>query len=215
MIGKLILTTINRFVNNIILGRVRNNLVYKNDFVRNSSLELVAYEIIEKNILGCVAELGVFKGEFARLINTLFPGRTLYLFDTFEGFDHRDVKIEIENGFSAAKKQDYYNSSVELVMDKMKYPESCIVKKGYFPETVTGVEEKFVFVSIDVDLYEPIYNGLLFFYPRLQPGGYIFVHDYNNIGFGGAKAAVQKFAKEFNVSYFPLTDGCGTAVFVK
>jgi O-methyltransferase len=97
----------------------------------------------------------------------------------------------------------------------MKYPESCIVKKGYFPETTTDVEEEFVFVSIDVDLYEPIYNGLVFFYPRLQHGGYIFVHDYNNASFDGAKVAVQRFAREFKIPFFPLSDGCGTAVFVK
>lgn len=36
---------------------------------------------------GCVAEAGVFQGNFAKVINANFPDRKLYLFDTFEGFD--------------------------------------------------------------------------------------------------------------------------------
>ena len=46
----------------------------------------------------------------------------------------------------------------------MKNRENCIIKEGYFPETTIGIEEIFSFVSIDVDLYEPMYAGLQFFY---------------------------------------------------
>src|SRR4029079_18426640 len=59
------------------------------DYIRLSTLELVAYEIDRNNILGSVAELGVYKGKFARYINQLFPNRKLYLFDTFMGFDEK------------------------------------------------------------------------------------------------------------------------------
>jgi hypothetical protein len=44
----------------------RQDFVYKTfDYVRCSSLELVAREIHENNVSGNVAELGVFKGDFA------------------------------------------------------------------------------------------------------------------------------------------------------
>ena len=56
----------------------------------------------------------------------------------------------------------------------MAHPDNCIVKQGFFPETATDVEDTFCFVSIDTDLYEPIYQGLKFFYPKLEKGGYIF-----------------------------------------
>jgi O-methyltransferase len=96
----------------------------------------------------------------------------------------------------------------------MKYPDNCVIKKGYFPETAEGVEEQFAFVSIDADLYEPIYQGLVYFYPRLEKGGYIFVHDCNGDVYGG-KAAVEKYAQEFNIPYFPLCDVCATIVLSK
>ena len=185
-----------------------------NDIVRHKMLETVAREIRAKNLNGCVAELGVYKGDFARFINHYFPAHKLYLFDTFDGFDERDV--EIENCYDHhAQKNDFTNKDIDLVLKKMKYPANCIVKKGWFPETAQDVDERFSFVSIDTDLYEPIYQGLLYFYPRLERGGYIFVHDYNGEVYNGAKKAVQKFSHEYNVPYVPLNDLCGSVVFSK
>jgi O-methyltransferase len=99
---------------------------------------------------------------------------------------------------------------------KMKYKENCIFKQGWFPETANGLEETFVFVSIDCDLFDPILEGLRYFYPRLARGGYIFVHEYNYSRFAGAKGAVKQFlAEEPDVRFFPLTDQNGTMVFIK
>ncbi len=184
------------------------------DYVRLASLELAADEINSSNLQGEVAELGVYKGKFARYINQYFPQRKLYLFDTFEGFDKTDVKAEVENNFSSGE-QDFSNTSVEEVLKRMPFPDKCIVKKGYFPSTAQGLKEDFVFVSIDTDLYDPVYNGLCYFYPQLVKGGYIFVHDYNNDAYKGAKEAVRKFCAEYNVSKFALPDSAGSAVIIK
>jgi O-methyltransferase len=195
-------------------ARERDSFVYEDNYIRLSSLELVSHEIAERNIDGCVAELGVYKGRFAQYINIAFPCRKLYLFDTFEGFNEKDIEVEIGKQYSSDR-NDFSNTSINLVLHKMKYPANCIIKKGYFPQTADDVDEKFVFVSIDADLFEPIYNGLVYFYPRLQKGGYIFVHDYNDTTYCGAKAAVKKFSTEFDVSYFPLTDSDGSVIFIK
>jgi O-methyltransferase len=184
-----------------------------NDVIRYQMLALIAEEIRDKNIEGCVAELGVYKGDFAKKINVHFPDKRLYLFDTFCGFDKRDVEIE-QKFNNNAKEKDFANHSVDVVLKKMRHPQNCIVKKGWFPETTENVEERFAFVSIDADLFEPIYRGLLYFYNRLEKGGYIFVHDYNGKLYG-AKEAVQKFSAEFNVPYVPLSDLCGSVVFAK
>jgi O-methyltransferase len=196
------------------LHRKRADYVFSGDFVRYSSLELVAQEINKNSIKGNVAELGVFRGEFARHINAAFPNRRLYLFDTFEGFNDVDVKVETKNKYTK-KMDDFSNTSIELVLEKMKYRKKVIIKKGYFPETAENVDDTFAFVSIDADLYEPIYNGLKFFYPRLATGGYIFIHDYNNENYSGAKVAVRNFCKENNIPYFPLSDAAGSAVISK
>ncbi|GHV72918.1 hypothetical protein AGMMS49940_02200 [Spirochaetia bacterium] len=206
--------TVIKVIRNLVISWIIK-IFTSNDAVRYASLLLVANGIYEKKVAGCVAELGVYKGDFAKRINICFPDRKLFLFDTFEGFDARDVNAEIAQNFSTAVvTSDFTNTSVEVVLNKMKYPENCIVKKGYFPETAEGVEEQFAFVSIDADLYEPIYQGLMYFYPRLEKGGYIFVHDCNGDMYGG-KAAVEKYAQEFNIPYFPLCDVCATIVLSK
>ena len=187
---------------------------YAGDYVRNSSLELIAHEISSKNIAGSVAELGVYRGDFAKIINELFPGRKLYLFDTFEGFDHADASSDKDRDYSSGN-QDFSGTSIELILKKMPHRERCVIKKGRFPESAVGVDDVFSFVSIDADLYAPIYEGLRFFYPRLSPGGYIFVHDYNNDEYKGARAAVLKFCEENRVPYAPMSDACGTAVLSK
>jgi O-methyltransferase len=200
-----------------VLDRKREDFVYQNlDYVRYSSLELVAHEISERHIMGNVAELGVFRGDFAKCINAAFPDRKLYLFDTFEGFDERDVKLE-KNGHLPEKNNSFKETSIDIVLNKMKHRENCIIQKGYFPETTKDIDEyeKFVFVNIDVDLSEPIYNGLCYFYPRLQKGGYIFVHDFNHKEWTGAKAGVIKFVSEYSVPYFPLSDESSSVVFMK
>jgi len=184
------------------------------DHIRLATLELVAAEINARQLTGAVAELGVYKGKFARYINQYFPSRKLYLFDTFEGFDTKDIKSELQHNFSTGE-QDFSNTSVEKVLAIMPHPEQCVVKKGFFPETAQGLTEAFVFVSLDTDLYDPIYNGLNYFYPLLKKGGYIFVHDYNNDAYKGAKQAVLKFCEENNVTAVPVPDACGTAIIAK
>ena len=184
------------------------------DYNRHSSLELCAYEINQKKIEGAVAEVGVFQGEFAQKINEAFPERKFYLFDTFEGFSKADVDIDNEKGHSKGF-EDFSDTSEQLVLQRMPYREKCLIKKGYFPETAAGIDEPFVFVSLDADLYKPTYEGLHFFYPKLKRGGYIFVHDFNNDSYKGIREAVERFSEESGVGYFPLSDIGGTVIICK
>jgi O-methyltransferase len=190
------------------------SLELKLDFVRYRTLELCVEELKYRQVAGQVAEVGVFKGEFAKLLNRLLPDRKLYLFDTFEGFDPKDVSVEHSSNFSEGN-QDFSDTSVDAVLAKMMHPKQCIVKKGYFPQTAEGVEERFCFVSLDADLYKPIYDGLHYFYPRLEKGGYIFIHDYNNDAYKGAREALRQFCKEQQLSFVPIIDSGGTAILTK
>lgn len=181
---------------------------------RTATLELMSREINRHHVKGSTAELGVFRGDFARLINHYFPDKKLYLFDTFEGFDARDANADRKAKYSQGT-QDFTQTSVELVLEKMKHPKNCIIRKVWFPETAEGVDDEFCFVSIDADLYQPILAGLEFFYPRLVHGGAIMVHDFNNLDYLGANQAVCDFCEKNNIGYVCISDLCGSAVIVK
>jgi O-methyltransferase len=147
------------------------------DYVRHAALYMLAHEIRQNEIPGDVAELGVYQGKTASHINQLFPDKTLYLFDTFEGFDERDLAVEKEHDFHDVNRTThrFKDVSVKAVMNKMPHPDSCYVVKGYFPESLQQLTAagnlRFCFVNIDVDLYQPMLAGLRYFYERLGGGG--------------------------------------------
>ena len=148
------------------------------DYFRYRTFEFLANEIIDNKVEGKVAELGVFRGDFAKLINAKFKEREFFLFDSFEGFNEEEVENEIQMGrCDKVFKERYVQTTEELVMEKMPYPEKCRVFKGLFPNSVTeeARQSKFAFVSLDVDLEESTYQGINFFYPRIAGGGY-FIH---------------------------------------
>lgn len=170
-------------------------------------------EVARRGVPGAVAELGVDYGDTAKYINLYLPDRTLYLFDTFSGFDERDKD---STQASDAKWLEFYNvrSTAEQVLSKMFYPEKCVIKKGYFPDSLEGMEDTFAFVHIDCDLYNPITAGLEYFYPRLNKGGYVVVHDFYEVRYPQSKRAVRDFADKNNLTY--VTDYfSNSAVFVK
>ena len=195
--------------------RLDDSVYQTADVTRTSAFALIAEEIRERKLEGSVAELGVAQGAFAEVINAHFPEKKLYLFDTFEGFPQEDADFERMYDYSDPQKHWYADINVDQVLKRMRYPQNCIVRKGYFPDTAEGLEEVFCFVSIDCDLYKPIYSGLRYFYPRLVEGGCIFVHDYRSKFFRGVKLALRRFADEQGFFYSVLPDNTGTAVIIK
>jgi O-methyltransferase len=185
-----------------------------NNNARITALKNAAQLIYDNHITGVVAELGVFQGDFAKHINANFPDKTLYLFDTFEGFSENDVKKEREIGTKRIfeRSYNYSGTSIELVLSKMKNPDKCVIKRGYFPETATGLEETFAFVSLAADLYRPMLEGLKFFYSRLSKGGFIFIHDFFTDTFTGTREAVLEYKRYKDILFIPIGDDCSVAI---
>jgi O-methyltransferase len=210
-------TVKNQLINQLKVPESKIRDYYNQDLndARTALLKMAAKEIYDANVNGNVAELGVFKGDFAVRINELFPDRILYLFDTFEGFNSTDVEIDLNNGLSSCQKGNYCYTDIDTILSRMPFANKCIIKKGYFPESAACVEDSFVFVSLDADLYQPTIEGLRYFFPRMTKGGYMFVHDYNNARFQGVKKAVREFCARRSVQYFPLQDISGSVVITK
>lgn len=189
------------------------------DYVRLRTLQLISKEIIFKNLSGALAEAGVYKGFFANKMNYLFPEKTLYLFDTFEGFDKLDVEKEtlknlVDNKFVKTI-DNFGNTTLELVLSNMPNKNKCRVIKGKIPETFERIEEQFCLVSIDLDFYDATYAALEYFYPRLVENGYILLHDYNHDQLYGAKKALKDFSKLYSIKYVPIPDEGGTCIIIK
>jgi O-methyltransferase len=182
---------------------------------RERFVTFVANEAKKRGVDGSVAEGGVFKGDFAKVINKNFPDSKLYLFDTFSGFDDRDFNND--NAFKSNYNTHSHlvDTSVDIVLKKLPFPKNAIIRKGYFPEITVGDEqlaqERFLFVNLDFDLYSPIKAGLEFFFPKLVDGGIILIHDYFNSNFEADKA-VDEFCAEHRVYPISIGDTLSVAV---
>lgn len=196
------------------LGRARPAEMLDGGYIRYATFELLAHEIRSRKVAGVCAELGVFQGDFAKVINWAFPERALYLFDTFEGFHSADVDVEKLRGLRT-KFNDFSATGESFVLGRMPHPRNVLIRKGLFPTTAAGLETTFCFVSLDADLYAPIHAGLQYFWPRLNSGGYIMVHDYNNSSYPGVREAVWEFCGATAVSFVPIPDGFGSVVLAK
>jgi O-methyltransferase len=165
-------------------------------------------------IPGAFAEVGVYKGDSAVILHALDPERELYLFDTFTGFPASD--LESETGEAATyTTYNFADTDTEHLLAKFENINKVHLQKGYFPDTTKGLEEKrFALVNLDADLYKPTKAGLEFFYPRLSPGGIIFIHDYNS-KWEGIVSAVNEFVQNIPESLVLAPDADGTVVIVR
>ena len=180
----------------------------ENDYVRLKTLEALCEEL--RDVPGDAAELGVYKGGFARCLNMLLPERKLWLFDSFEGFDEKE-SADAGEGFVRA----HENTSAAAVLKRLPHPGQAVLRPGYFPASTRGLPEdlRFALVSLDVDLEESTAQGLDWFLKRMTPGGYLLLHDYRNPKLPGVRTALQRYEQAHGrLRRVPLCDVNGTLV---
>lgn len=191
-------------------GQLRDSRIseQENDYVRTATLELLCRRL--DGVPGAAAELGVYRGQFARCINRLLPDRTLYLFDSFQGFDQAA-------GAGEAMQAAHEKTSADQVMSVMPYPEKILLKPGFFPDSLDGLEETFCFVSLDVDFETATLAGLTYFWPRLSYGGYLMLHDWGDPGLPGPAQALERYQNLLGqkLPAVPIPDLNGTLVLCK
>jgi O-methyltransferase len=177
------------------------------DDVRYSSLALAIQRIEADRIPGAFAEIGVYRGVTSSFIHRQAPTRKFYLFDTFEGFASQDLESGPDTRFK--------DTSQEAVAQFLGHSPSIEFRKGYFPSTAAGLEgERFSLVILDVDLYAPALEVFRFFYPRLEPGGYFFLHDFNSPEANhGISRAAHEFMADKPEYLIEIPDFHGSAMF--
>ena len=111
----------------------------------------------------------------------------------------------------------FTNTGVGIVKERLKNLNNVEFRIGTFPETTAGLErETFSFVLFDANKYDVAMAAFEFFYPRLSPGGYFFLHDFNS---SESDWAVSKATRDFlqgkPESIVEIPDICGTALFRK
>jgi rfaE bifunctional protein nucleotidyltransferase chain/domain len=143
-------------------------------------LKLVADEFLKvADLPGDVADLGAYKGGVSFVLNRLRPGKTLHVFDTWEGTPYDDPLCHHKKG--------EWKADFEGVV---KFVGIATYHKGVFPYTAEGGE--FCFVYVDMDTYQATKDAIEFFWPRMVQGGVIVFDDYDWTPCTGVKKAVDE-----------------------
>jgi hypothetical protein len=190
----------------------RNRLNNAGDSVRLWSFILNIKQVLNDGVAGDFAELGVWRGNTAAILAHFAQaaGRIVYLFDTFNGFDQKDLKGEDAN----ARQREFDGTSVATARDVIGPAWSaCRIAAGYFPQSVKPEHEasRYAIVSLDCDLYEPMKAGLEFFYQRLSKGGLLLLHDYSSLHWAGARRAIDEFCAATGELPILMPDKSGSA----
>ncbi len=165
-------------------------------------------------IEGNLAEVGVYKGETAKIIHHALPERKLYLFDSFSGLPKQVIREDCD-GTVRPQTVNFGSTSKKEVITYIKGNDNIEIREGIFPETATDLnKETFAFVHLDADLYQSTLDGLHLFYPLLAPGGSILIHDYNH-NWEGVKKAVDEFEKIIPEQFAHLMDMYGSVLLIK
>jgi hypothetical protein len=108
---------------------------------------------------------------------------------------------------------EFEDTSLELTASVVGERAGVQLVKGYFPDTVTDEFRgwRFAVVSLDCDLYTPMKNGLEFFYPRMEPGALLLLHDYSSGFWEGAKRAIDEFCAATGEHLILMPDKSGSA----
>ncbi|WP_416695620.1 TylF/MycF/NovP-related O-methyltransferase [Candidatus Pseudothioglobus sp. Uisw_050_01] len=167
----------------------------------------------EDNIKGSIAEVGVFKGNTACVLAYYANEnqRKCFLFDTYNGFDNRDLEGIDKN----EEERQFNDTNLEEVKSVIgdDLVKTCKFIAGYFPDSIPDYldKENFAVVSLDCDLYKPTRAGLTWFYPRMKDGAIFLLHDYSSRFWEGSKKAIDEFCYETKQHVILLPDKSGSA----
>ncbi len=201
-----------------IQGMEENNL---GDLARFYFLRLNLTRCLHENIAGALAEVGVYRGNSAKILHAIAPHRRFYLFDTFSGFSQEDFNASEASLFrkhflGAPKFRNWFRGASVAEVKAFIEGSDELLKfcEGRFPKTTSLVpeDERFAFVHLDCDLELPTFEALTFFYPRMSSGGVIVVHDYVSKVWRGVQTAVDKFMQDKPETIVLIPDKSGSIV---
>lgn len=183
-----------------------------------ASFFLAQYYLYSLGIEGERAECGVFLGASALIACRAagmrirsYSGAGLHLIDSFEGL----AEPTKEDYFEGYKPEDAPSFGKSAYLAPMEHARRTLADfpgvtfhKGWIPAVFDELPAcTWSFVHLDVDQYAPTHAGLVYFYPRLAPGGVILCDDYGSPTFPGARRAWHRYCDENDLPFVVLDTG--------
>jgi O-methyltransferase/8-demethyl-8-(2,3-dimethoxy-alpha-L-rhamnosyl)tetracenomycin-C 4'-O-methyltransferase len=185
--------------------------------VRLTNLKQLTQRTIDECIPGDYIETGVWRGGCCILMRAVLEAnqirdRKVYVADSFAGLPppkpdqypvdagdifhtYRQLAIPIEQVRS--------NFATYGLLD-----DQVVFVPGFFQDTLPSLEAGlFALIRLDGDMYESTIVALNSLYPKLSPGGFVIIDDYD---LHGCRAAVDDFRRDHGItSAIKFIDGAG------
>jgi hypothetical protein len=158
---------------------------------RLDNVEFCVEDVLSRGVPGDLMETGVWRGGVVILMRALLKvhgvtDRCVWAADSFEGlpppngekYPH-DVSLHLnrfkELAISLEQVQENFHR-YELLDNQVRFV------KGWFRDTLPSAPiKRLAVLRLDGDLYESTMDALTHLYPKVEPGGYVIVDDYNGI----------------------------------
>ncbi len=145
--------------------------------------------VLADNVPGDLIETGVWRGGASIFMKAVLEahgatGRRLFVADSFQGLPPPELERFPQDRGDKLHKFDFLAVSQEQVEENFrKYgllDESVVFLKGWFKDTLPAAPiERLALIRLDGDMYSSTMDALGALYPKLSPGGFCIIDDYN------------------------------------
>lgn len=177
-------------------------------FKRLDNIQFCAEDIIKNNVPGDFIETGVWRGGSVIFMKAILKAyginnRVVWVADSFEGLPSPDSKKYPEDAGSPLHTCEILSVSLDKVKHHFELYDlldgQVRFLRGWFKDTLPKAPvEKLALMRLDGDMYESTMDALVSLYPKLSPGGYVIVDDYNCIP--GCRKAVDDYRRSNSIS---------------
>jgi O-methyltransferase len=175
---------------------------------RLNNIEACMLEVLRDNIPGDFIETGVWRGGATIFMRAVLKeynitDRTVWLADSFAGLPQPDAeRYPADKGnylhglkILTASLEDVKRNfgKYDLLDDQVRF------LPGWFEDTLPAAPiERLAVLRLDGDMYSSTIQALDALYPKLSPGGFVIIDDYN--AFPNCKKAVEDYRAEHGIT---------------
>jgi O-methyltransferase len=175
---------------------------------RLDNIQHCVEEVLRAGVAGDLIETGVWRGGASIFMRGVLKAhgvtdRQVWVADSFEGLPPPDHARYPKEGPSVFHMHEALAVSLDEVRTNFEryglLDEQVRFLKGWFRDSLpTAPIEKLAVMRLDGDMYESTMDALVWLYPKLSPGGFVIVDDYNAVA--TCNEAVQDFRKERGIT---------------
>ena len=185
---------------------------------RLNNIQYCVEHVLAHGVPGDLIETGVWRGGATIFMRGVLKAhgvadRLVWVADSFAGLPEADyARYPRESDLALHMMAELAVSLEEVRKNFERYElldDQVRFLKGWFKDTLPVAPiDRLAVMRLDGDMYESTMDGLVNLYPKLSPGGFVIIDDYNAVD--SCNDAVQDFRKDAGItSELLLISGSG------